>query len=344
MVQSSSNPDGFCADFDYHVVRFLHRPMPTAPTDHPTQSAGRQPTGFQVRVRRHAVHHVVVLYVVGRLGDVVEDLDRAIQFALVEGPRGVVCDLSVVLEGAEPGAAEALAAAGRHVRDWHGVPVAMVCPDPRFGEALNAHPLGRHLIVTPSVPLAVSAVLSTPTPAVEWLQLTPHPTAPRASRDFVTRTLLGWGLGSLIPSASLVISELVTNSTVHAGTDISLSVGWNLGALRLSVRDNSPDLPRQRYSRLDVHGRGLCVVAGLCRAFGVLPTADGGKVVWAVLNAARPLPLVKPGCSEPAIRTRELPDSPAPARTGGHQGPQAPAGSARPPNAPLARARRTTSP
>jgi hypothetical protein len=309
MVQSSSNPDGFCTDFDYHIVRFPHRPMTTAPTDHPTQPAKRQPTGFQVRVRKHAIHHVVVLDVVGRLGDVVEDLDRAIQFALAEGTRGVVCDLSVILEGAQPGAVEALAAAGRHVRDWRGMPVAMAGPDLRFGEALNAHPLGRHLIVTPSVLTAVSAVLATSTPAVEWLQLTPHPTAPRASRDFVTRTLLGWGLGSLIPSASLVISELVTNSSVHAGTDINVSIGWNLGALRLGVRDNSPDLPRQRYGRFDVHGRGLCVVAGLCRAYGVLPTADGGKVVWAVINAARSLPLVKPGCSEPAIRRRESPDS-----------------------------------
>jgi hypothetical protein len=344
MVQSSSDPDGFCADFDYHVVRFPHRPMASAPTDHPRQSAGRQPTGLQVRVRKHAIHHVVVLDVVGRLGDVVEDLDREIQFTLAEGPRGVVCDLSVVLEGAEPGAAEALAAAGRHVRDWRGMPVAMACPDPLLGKALNAYPLGRHLMVTPSVLTAVSTMLATPAPAVEWLQLTPHPTAARASRDFVTRTLLGWGLGSLIPSASLVISELVTNSSVHAGTDISLSVGWNLGALRLSVRDNSPDLPRQRYSHLDVHGRGLCVVAGLSRAYGVLPTADGGKVVWAVLNAARPLPLVKLGCSEPAVRRRESPDSRAPARTGGHQSPDATAGSGRSPIAPPARALRTISP
>jgi hypothetical protein len=309
IVKPTSSPDDYSADFDYHVVRFPTRPAASVPADSPAQPAGRQAAGFQVRVRRHAIHQVMVLDVVGRLGDVVEDLDRAIQLALAEGPRGVVCDLSVVLEGAEPGAAEALAAAGRHVRDWHGMPVAVACSDPRVGEALSAHPLGRHLIVTESVLPAVSAVLATSTPVVEWLQLTPHPTAPRASRDFVTRTLLGWGLGSLIPSASLVVSELVTNSTVHAGTDIGLSVAWNLGALRLSVRDSSPDLPRQRYSRFDLHGRGLCVVAGLCRAFGVLPTADGGKVVWAVLDAARPLPLVRPRRSESAAGTRESPAS-----------------------------------
>ena len=30
------------------------------------------------------------------------------------------------------------------------------------------------------------------------------------------------------------------------------------------------------------------MVAGLSRAFGVLPTTNGGKVVWAVLEAPRP--------------------------------------------------------
>ena len=60
---------------------------------------------------------VVVLTVEGRLGDVVEDLCWAIQPALAEGPRGVVCDLSGVLEGGEPAAVEVLATAGRHVGD-----------------------------------------------------------------------------------------------------------------------------------------------------------------------------------------------------------------------------------
>jgi len=44
------------------------------------------------------VRGVEVLEVTGRLDAVVEDLDRAIQPALAEGPRGVVCDLSAVTE------------------------------------------------------------------------------------------------------------------------------------------------------------------------------------------------------------------------------------------------------
>jgi len=244
-----------------------------------------------VRVRTHPLRQVVVLEVVGPLGDAVDELDRAIRLALADRPRGVVCDLSAVPEGADPGAVRVLATAGRHVRDWPATPIAVACPDPQVRGGLSTHPQGGHLIVAESMLAAESAVLATPITDVDCLRLTPHPTAPRASGDFVAGALLRWGLGSLVPAASLVVSELVTNSTIHAGTHIELSVAWNLGLLRLTVRDNSPDLPRQRYPQfVDVHGRGLSVVAALSRAFGVLPTAEGGKLVWAVLNAARSKP------------------------------------------------------
>lgn len=295
MVQQPSDPYDLQTDSDDHVgplaTQFATE-LPTQATadltEFPALLADRPATGSQVRVRAHAIRRVVVLEVAAALSDVVLDLDLTIQLALADGPRGVVCDLSAMAEDAEPDAIEVLATAGRHVRDWPGIPVAVACQDPRVHEALRTHPLGRHLIVTRSMPAAVSAVLATPIPDVEWLRLAPHPTAPRASRNFVTRTLLDWGLGALIPSTCLVVSELVASSAIQAGTDIDLSVAWNLGALRLTVRDKSPDLPHQRHPQGDVLGRGLRVVNGLSRAFGVLPAPDGGKVIWAVLNAAPP--------------------------------------------------------
>jgi hypothetical protein len=259
----------------------------------------------------------VVLEVAGLLGEVVEDLDRAIQLALAETPRGVVCDLSGVLEGAEPGAVEVLATAGRHVRDWSGIPVAVACPDPLVREALAAHNLGGQLIVTAAVFSAVSMVLVTPTPIVEWRRLAPHPTSPRASRDFVAQTLLAWGLDPLALSAGLVVSELVTSSMMSATTDIELSIAWNVRALRLTVRDNSPDLPCRPYARWTVRGPGPTAVGALSRASGVLPTADGGKVAWAVLNATRPRSLSSRRRPEPAAgpqKSRRLLDAPGPGK------------------------------
>jgi len=274
----------------------LRRPH-ALPADPPAKSVNRQPTGRKVRARTRAIREVVVVDVGGRLGDVVEDLDRAIQLALADGPRGVVCDLSNVLEGAHPEVVEVLATAGRHVRDWPGIPVAVACPDPRVREALRAHPLGGHLIVTASLFSAVSEVLVAPALAVAWLRLTSHPTAPRAWRDFVARTLLDWRLERVIPFASVVVGELVANVLVHAGTNIDLSVVWNLGALRLAVRDHGPALRFQSVSAFDLHEPGLAVVARLTRAFGVLPAADGGRLLWAVLEAPRSKPGPIRSCS-----------------------------------------------
>jgi len=77
----------------------------------------------------------------------------------------------------------------------------------------------------------------------------------------------------------------VLSSTINAGTEIDLSMVWDRGALRLTVADHGRAVPGLLTPGFDLHGRGLTVVAGLSKAFGVLPTTDGGKVVWAVLDA-----------------------------------------------------------
>ena len=107
-------------------------------------------------------------------------------------------------------------------------------------------------------------------------------------------------------SAGLVMRELVANS-MHASTDVDVSVAWDQGALRVTVRDNGPDLRRQSYSHLDPYARRMSVVAVLSRAFGVLPAADGGKVAWAVLNATRPHPPTSARPDEPASALQEPP-------------------------------------
>ena len=281
-------PQSLPQECDRNFFPFPTRYTPNVPAELPAQSAGRPGTGWEVRARTRPVRQVTVLEVAGQLSDAVEDLDRAIQLALAEGPRGVVCDLSGVVDGAESGAVEMLATAGRHVRNWPGIPVAVACPDPQVRERLNVHSLGHHLIVTRSTFSAVSAVLSTPNLVVERLRLAAHPTAQRAARSFVARILKDWQLDRVVPFASEVVSQLVASSSVNAGTDIDLSVVWSEGFLRLTVRDQGPALPGQQPSAPDLQGRGLTtVVAGLSRTFGVLPTADGGKVVWAVLEAPR---------------------------------------------------------
>jgi hypothetical protein len=284
MAQQPSSPQEL-TDFDHHAVAFPTRQGSGVPTAFPAQPAARTTARPQVGVRRYAIRQVVVVEVTGRLSEVVQDCDQAIQIALTERARGVICDLTAAGEGAEPTALEVLATAGRHVRDWPGVPLAVACSDPQVCEALRTHPLGHHLIVTPTLLSAMTAVMATRTVTVERLRLAPSPSAPRAAQDFVTRTLHEWRLSQVVPFASLVVSELVANATMDASADIDVSVAWDLGALRLAVRDDSADLPHQPYSHGDPRRRRLSVVAVLSRTFGVLPTAEGGKVIWAVLEA-----------------------------------------------------------
>src|SRR5664279_6135628 len=261
MVQQLLSPQKLTSDHEVGLfpAQFAH----DVRAEFPARSAVRPAAEPQVRVRKCATRQVVVIQVAGHLSDVVEDLDKVIQLILADEPRGVVCDLSGVFRGAEPAAVEVLATAGRHVRDWPGIPVAMACPDLQLRQVLRAHPLGGHLIVAESLFSARNAVLAAPTLTVARLRLAPHSSAPGASRDFVTRTLLDWRLSGVIACARLVVSELVPSSTVNAGTGVDLSVVWDRGALRLTVRDHSPAQPGQPHAVVGLHGRGLAVVAGL---------------------------------------------------------------------------------
>ena len=160
-MQPSSKAPALSAVVPIHTVLPTNR-FAKEPATRPGQPAACSADGTQTGVRAHLVSQVAVLEVSGQLRDVVDDLAHAVQIALADGPRGVVCDLSAVAEGADPRAVEALATVGRHVRDWPGIPVAVACPDPLVRQALAAHPLGAHLIVTASLFSAVCAVLETP--------------------------------------------------------------------------------------------------------------------------------------------------------------------------------------
>ncbi|MFF9058199.1 SpoIIE family protein phosphatase [Streptomyces sp. NPDC014882] len=136
--------------------------------------------------------------------------------------------------------------------------------------------------------------------------LTGSPLAPGAARDLVRAAFAEWaGLGlpgarelagRLGEEATLVVSELVTNAVVHAGTDVDLLCRLEAEpeqpdacAVLVEVtdhhptrapRDGGPDTP---YDAPE-HGRGLRLVATLADAWGVT-YRRGAKTVWARLPA-----------------------------------------------------------
>ena len=105
----------------------------------------------------------------------------------------------------------------------------------------------------------------------------------RAARRFVSQILTGWDddEGDLTDTVTLLVSELVTNAVIHAGSEVEVSVRLTPTAARIEVTDNSADSinPRDATQEED-SGRGLALVGSLARRWGVRPAPGGGKTVW----------------------------------------------------------------
>jgi anti-sigma regulatory factor (Ser/Thr protein kinase) len=119
----------------------------------------------------------------------------------------------------------------------------------------------------------------------ESLVLDPLSLAAAESRRYVRRRLAALHRSEVADNAAQVVSELVTNATIHAKTPVTVSVTLtDEGVPRVTVRDHSPVLPRPRSYGVDsTTGRGLRLVDALSHRWGVErvePHDGGGKIVW----------------------------------------------------------------
>lgn len=93
----------------------------------------------------------------------------------------------------------------------------------------------------------------------------------------------------VIREAAIVIGELLTNAYSHGEPPFRVSISAHRGGhlLRLAV-DDGATAPHTTWSP----GKGLFVVRGLCRTWGVQPNPTG-KTVWAELPVL--VPPARPG-------------------------------------------------
>ncbi|MFF3256385.1 SpoIIE family protein phosphatase [Actinacidiphila glaucinigra] len=120
-----------------------------------------------------------------------------------------------------------------------------------------------------------------PCDVASW-QLSSAPAAAGQARALVTRQLRQWGLQHLTESTELIVSELVTNATLHAAGQQG-TIGLRLirhAQLTCEVYDTSHSHPRMRHPRAtDENGRGIHLVTQLSHRWGTRDTSDG-KMIW----------------------------------------------------------------
>ena len=100
------------------------------------------------------------------------------------------------------------------------------------------------------------------------------------ARRFVAETLERWQCGDVLDTVMLLVSELVTNAVIHAGSDVDLSVRLLPDVVRVEVIDTSDVMPAPRDAAdHETSGRGLAILDAMSSAWGVDPL-PGGKRVW----------------------------------------------------------------
>lgn len=105
-------------------------------------------------------------------------------------------------------------------------------------------------------------------------------TAPRLGRDFVRAALVDWGLASLVDTAMLLASEVVTNAVVHGQAPSTLRVERVGAGVHVSVTDAGRGVAHRGPARPGVAGgHGLSLVATLATRWGS-GNVDAGHEVW----------------------------------------------------------------
>jgi hypothetical protein len=216
-------------------------------------------------------------------GDVIGE----VMDVLAGEPRIVVCDLD--------GIAGRTAVTGmfdpveEYLAVWPGAALVVRVPDARTRGCLRLATSPERLLVRRSwVAGAVEADGLLPLAQHRRVRLRPWHTGVREARAFTAWTLQDWGLEHLADTSVLVVSELVTNSVLHAVTPVRLTLSSADGCVRVAVRDgdDTEPAPSDPDPAPDdsLSGRGLMLVDAVSRSWGVFPSQAPGKTVWAVLD------------------------------------------------------------
>lgn len=196
----------------------------------------------------------------------------------------MVCDLAGGVGGVTAKHAEMLASAGRHPRDWPGVPVALSCPD---SEVHAAAPVAAESTPNPHLFRMPACSLSTVSPAHHG-RAAPRAASRRAQRGaraFVARTCLDWQLRrrkSHLIAPELVAHAITEQPTQSACPSPGSAASAPRGQHRVATGTDRARTPRafnadqtgEPAASAKTHGSGfLCLLAVHQRSWAKLPPA-----------------------------------------------------------------------
>jgi len=119
------------------------------------------------------------------------------------------------------------------------------------------------------------------------LELPPTTESVPTARRFVRNAMRESDTVADVDTASLLVTEIVTNAVLHALTPMTVRVSVAADVVRIEVRDGSIVAPRMHtFSATAATGRGLQMLERLAVRWGVRPEPPEGKVVWFEVGAA----------------------------------------------------------
>jgi anti-anti-sigma regulatory factor len=207
--------------------------------------------------------------------------------ALVEEPQAVLLDVRE-LTLTDDVHLTVLSALARHAAAWPSIPIIVCGPHPALTAAVTRLAIDRQVIVCADLDEGRRQAAKRPLPDRIVHTFPPLPSSAALARAVAVNACDAWRLGHLIPSAELVVTELVSNAIRHARTTFELAITRTGRSLHLAVRDYATPLAELvgPAGETEPGGRGLIIVEAVSTCWGCTSTRDG-KVTWATMSSRR---------------------------------------------------------
>jgi anti-sigma regulatory factor (Ser/Thr protein kinase) len=132
--------------------------------------------------------------------------------------------------------------------------------------------------------LVARVVPSVVAPVAHRLDLEASAESASVARGFTAGVLQHAGWNDQVDTATLLVSELVTNALRHSEPPCALSIRFGDAEVEISVEDGNPSMPAGRpRDELAEDGRGFVLIDALATDWGSRPI-ERGKATWFTLR------------------------------------------------------------